>query len=93
MPEGLSPAEVGKEIAEHREQHAGEDGGKEDDAERRDRWISILQAIMLSFVAVLAAYSGYAAAKWGTESSMRGSPPTLLITRTLPRAPPTSRNT
>ena len=29
-----------------------------------------VQALLLSFVAVLAAYSGYAAAKWGTESSL-----------------------
>lgn len=65
MPEGLSAAEVGKEIAEHGEHHAEEAGG-----ERHDRVISILEAVVLSFVAVLAAYSGYAAAKWGTESSI-----------------------
>ena len=35
-----------------------------------DRWLSILEAVLLSVVAVLAAYSGYAAAKWGTESSV-----------------------
>jgi len=29
-----------------------------------------VEALLLSFVAVLAAYSGYAAAKWGTESSL-----------------------
>ena len=69
MPEGLSPAEVGKEIAEHKEHHAAH-GEKKVESERRDRWISILEAVMLSFVAVLAAYSGYAAAKWGTESSL-----------------------
>ena len=34
-----------------------------------DRWLSIPEAVLLSIVAVLAAYSGYAAAKWGTESS------------------------
>ncbi len=67
MPEGLSPAEVGKEIAEHRENVARED---EEHDRRQDRWISIVEAIMLSFVAVLAAYSGFAAAKWGTESSV-----------------------
>jgi len=33
-------------------------GGKEAESERRDRWISIIEAAMLSFVAVLAAYSG-----------------------------------
>jgi hypothetical protein len=67
MPEGLSPVEVGKEIAEHKEHaraaadHKG-DGG--------DRALSVVEAVLLSLVAVLAAYSGYAAAKWGTESSV-----------------------
>ena len=64
MPEGLSPAEVGKEIAEHNK-HAGGESDEHD-----DRWLSIVEALLLSLVAVLAAYSGYAAAKWGTESSV-----------------------
>src|SRR6478735_8961560 len=63
MPEGLSPAEVGKEIAEHNK-HSHADG------RGHDRRLSIVEALLLSFVAVLAAYSGYAAAKWGTESSL-----------------------
>jgi len=63
VPEGLSPAEVGKEIGEHGK-HTG------DGSERRGRTLSILEAVLLSLVAVLAAYSGYAAAKWGTESSV-----------------------
>lgn len=70
MPEGLSAGEVGKEIAEHKEHDAAAHGGKEVEGERRDRWISILEAVILSLVAVLAAYSGYAAAKWSTESSL-----------------------
>jgi hypothetical protein len=65
VPEGLSAAEVGKEIAEHKKHAAAE---KEGDGQ--DRWLSIVEAILLSLVAVLAAYSGYAAAKWGTESSV-----------------------
>jgi hypothetical protein len=66
VPEGLSAAEVGKEIAEHKKRI------EEDDEERdqHDRWLSILEAVLLSLVAVLAAYSGYAAAKWSTESSV-----------------------
>lgn len=68
MPEGLSPAEVGKEIAEHKERAEGEHS---DQSEGHDRWLSILEAVLLSLVAVLAAYSGYAAAKWGTESSVQ----------------------
>ncbi|MFZ0041345.1 MAG: hypothetical protein WAK93_08565 [Solirubrobacteraceae bacterium] len=67
MPEGLSASEVGKEIAEHRARTEE----KEAAAERQDRWLSILEAVLLSLVAVLAAYSGYAAAKWGTDSSVK----------------------
>ena len=63
MPEGLSPQEVGKGIAEHKE-HASQ--GEE--RARRDRNISIIEAVLLSIVALLAAWSGYAAAKWSTES-------------------------
>lgn len=62
MGEGLSAAEVGKEIAEHRERSASGEGS------RHDRTISIIEAILLAVVAVLAAWSGFAAAKWGTES-------------------------
>ncbi len=69
MPEGLSASEVGKEIAEHRKQakHAAADPPES----RHDRWLTIVEAVLLSLVAVLAAYSGYAAAKWGTESSVK----------------------
>jgi hypothetical protein len=37
---------------------------------RRDRTLSIAEAVMLSVVALIAAWSGYSAAKWGTESSL-----------------------
>src|SRR4051794_22762286 len=63
MPEGLSAHEVGKEIAEHAKGH-----GPHDPHERHDRLVSIAEAILLSIVALLAAWSGYAAAKWSTES-------------------------
>ncbi len=65
MSEGLSATEVGKEIGEH-----GKHAGHADDRDRRDRVLSVTEALLLSLVAVLAAYSGYAAAKWGTESSV-----------------------
>src|ERR1700746_2278367 len=64
MAEGLSASEVGKEIGDH-SRHADKAGDH-----RHDRLLSITEAIMLSLVAVLAAYSGYAAAKWGTKSSV-----------------------
>ena len=65
MPEGLSPAEVGKEIAEHKKHTEAEH-----DQDQHDRRLAIVEAVLLSLVAVLAAYSGYAAAKWSTESSV-----------------------
>ena len=67
MPEGLSATEVGKEIAEHREHTAH---ATEEDQSRRHRWVSIAEALLLSLVALLAAWSGYSAAKWGTASSL-----------------------
>jgi hypothetical protein len=89
MPEGLSPSEVGKEISEqHKHHHLS-------GADRRDRWISVLEAVILSAVAVLAAYSGFAAAKWGTTSSIslanasslrtkaNGAASAAIVTRTL----------
>jgi hypothetical protein len=66
MPEGLSAPEVGKEIAEHAKH--GKPNGPHDPHERRDRLVSIAEAVLLSVVALLAAWSGYAAAKWSTES-------------------------
>src|SRR5271163_2999546 len=64
MAEGLSATEVGKEIGEHK-QHAEHSSGS-----GRDRVLSVIEALLLSLVAVLAAFSGYAAAKWSTESSV-----------------------
>jgi hypothetical protein len=57
----LSATEVGKEIAEH---------AKLTEHEQRDRLLSIAEAVLLSIVALLAAWSGYAAAKWSTESRL-----------------------
>ncbi len=67
MAEGLSATEVGREIAEHRE-HAHQPGAASHG--RRDQVVTIVEAVMLSVVALLAAWSGYSAAKWGTESSV-----------------------
>ena len=64
VPEGLSEAELSNAIAEHAETVA------QLDDDRSDRWLSIAEAVLLSLVAVLAAYSGFAAAKWATESAV-----------------------
>jgi hypothetical protein len=60
---GLSAAEVGKEIGEHRH-HAQEHG----DVRGADRVITIIEASLLAVVALLAAWSGFASSKWSTES-------------------------
>jgi hypothetical protein len=72
VAEGLSAAEVGKEIAEHREHAEQAEHAKHAAGEHaaRDRWVSIAEAVMLSLVALVAAWSGYSAAKWGTHSSL-----------------------
>jgi hypothetical protein len=59
VPEGLSAAEVSKEVSEHAE-HTRHDRG----------WVSALEAAVLSIVTLVAAWSGYSAAKFGTESSL-----------------------
>ena len=38
--------------------------------EQHERRLEIVEAVLLALVAVLAAYSGYAAAKWSTESRL-----------------------
>jgi hypothetical protein len=63
MPEGLSTQEVGKEIGEHSRTSRGDP--------KQNRRISIVEAILLSIVALMAAWSGFAAAKWSTESRVK----------------------
>jgi hypothetical protein len=70
VPEGLSTAEVGKEIAEHHEHAEHDHHAPAHESARHDRIVSIVEAALLSIVALLAAWSGYSAAKWGTESSL-----------------------
>jgi len=63
----LSPTEIGKEIEEHRK-HATHD---EDQSKDQSHVITIVEAVLLAVVAIMAAYSGYASARWGTESSLK----------------------
>jgi hypothetical protein len=77
MPEALGPGEVGKEIAEHHHHHLSH----VQEGESRGTWITIVEAVILSSVAVLAAYSGFAAAKWGTRSSVSLANASALRTR------------
>jgi hypothetical protein len=68
MPEGLSPSEVGKEIHEHAAHHVEHAAAG---LHRHDRLVSITEAVLLAIVALTAAWAGYSAAKWGTESSLK----------------------
>lgn len=68
MPEGLSPSEVGKEIRELAEQEWERRAAQ---LRRHDRLITVAEAVLLSIVALTAAWAGYSAAKWGTESSLK----------------------
>ncbi len=81
MPEGLSAAEVGKEIAEHKQHAEHAEHGEHEHVDRHDRWLSIIEAVLLSAVALLAAYSGFAAAKWSTESSVSLAKASALRTK------------
>jgi hypothetical protein len=59
----LGPGETSRELAEHAHRHR-------EPTTRHDRAISIVEAGLLAVVALLAAWSGYAAAKWSTESRL-----------------------
>jgi hypothetical protein len=65
MPEGLSATEVGKEIGEHA-RHAGDAP-----TTLHTRVIVITEAVLLSLVALTAAYTGFASARWGTDASLK----------------------
>ncbi len=75
MPEGLGAGEVAGEISRHTKHTTGHGDEGSDDADdgtrQHDRTLSIIEAVLLAVVALLAAYTGYASAKWSTESSVR----------------------
>jgi len=77
MAEGLKPGEVAGEISRHKQHTADHTPGEahadegDEGTRQHDRVLSIVEAVLLAVVALLAAYTGYASAKWGTESSVR----------------------
>lgn len=85
MRERVSASEVGKAIAEHREHATAEHA-------QRDRWVAIVEAVLLSVVASLVAWSGYSAAKWGTESSTCACERLLDADQSQPRPDPSQPN-
>ncbi len=70
MSEGLSPIETGKKLHEHGEaaERAEKEGGHAEAGERHSRIVQICEAILLALVTLTAAWAGYSAAKWSTES-------------------------
>jgi hypothetical protein len=75
VPEsGLGTSEVGKEIADHahHQPHDAPEAAAADrpHRERREWVMAVVEASLLALVAVLAAWSGYSSAKWGTESRL-----------------------
>jgi hypothetical protein len=72
LAEGLSVNEVGKEIAEHEKRaHESEEHTTEREQSRKTtQTLTVVEAVLLAVVAILAAWSGYASAKWGTESAL-----------------------
>ena len=63
MGEGLGPTEVAHELER-------DHGESRPDVTGRERWLVIFEASLLALVAMLAAWSGFAAAKWSTESRL-----------------------
>ncbi len=73
MPEGLDPIETGRKLHEHTQEEAERAADREADktAERHSRILQSGEAILLALVTIAAAWAGYAAAKWGTESRVQ----------------------
>jgi hypothetical protein len=73
MPEGLDPIEAGRKLHEHTHEEAERAADREADktAERHSRILQSGEAILLALVTIAAAWAGYAAAKWGTESRVQ----------------------
>jgi len=74
VPEGLGAGEMAGEISHHKKhtaEHEHAQDGDEPEGRQHDRVLSIIEAVLLAVVALLAAYTGFASAKWGTESSLR----------------------
>ena len=71
MAEGLNPIEAGKKLHEHGEtahERTEEGNGHGGSGGRHSRIVQIGEAILLALVTITAAWAGYSAARWGTES-------------------------
>jgi hypothetical protein len=71
MAEGLDPIEAGKKLHEHGEsahQDTHDDAGHGTAGTRHSRIVQICEAVLLALVTITAAWAGYSAARWSTES-------------------------
>jgi hypothetical protein len=71
LAEGLDPIEAGKKLHEHGEsadQGSGDDAGHGNGSARHSRIVQICEALLLALVTITAAWAGYSAARWSTES-------------------------
>jgi hypothetical protein len=84
MAEGLDPIEAGKKLHEHGgEQHGhggerqenGEEGGgggeRGEGGSRHSRIVQVCEVVLLAIVTLTAAWAGYSAARWSTESRVK----------------------
>lgn len=73
MPEGLDPVEAGRKLHEHTQEEAERAADRDADktAERHSRILQSGEALLLALVTIAAAWAGYAAARWGTESRVQ----------------------
>jgi hypothetical protein len=68
VPEGLNPIEAGKTLYEHGKPPEPPADG-DDKSDDRHSWIvQVCEAVLLALVTITAAWAGYSAAQWGTES-------------------------
>jgi hypothetical protein len=71
MAEGLNPIEAGKKLHEHgqgEDKPEGKKGGEDESRSRHSRILQASEALLLALVTVAAAWAGYSAARWNTES-------------------------
>jgi hypothetical protein len=73
MGEGLSPIEAGKQLhehgaAEHEQAHDAAKTNAGGESDRRSRIAQVCEALLLALVTIAAAWAGYSAARWSTES-------------------------
>ena len=71
--EGLSPIEAGKQLHEHgaaedEEAHETPQSNADGGHDRRSRIAQICEALLLALVTIAAAWAGYSAARWSTDS-------------------------